>query len=109
MFANNFATRFRTVSMSLTITMGAIFIIPNAVSHAGPVKVEISTNRLAEVNVSVDKAIAAATAAMVDCPAPTKSDGVRGEIRNCAQGKNSAATVDVGNKTIVHGNNNEKR
>lgn len=109
MFVNKNSKRLRMALMVLFFAPVAWSILKNNLSHAGPVQVDIRLNRLADVNVAADKAIAQATAELHNCPAPVKRSEVLGEIRNCAQGENSSATVEVGNKTIVHGKNDAKR
>lgn len=109
MFVNKNSKRHRMVLVFLFFIPVSWSILKNNLSHAGSIQVDIRINRLADVNIAADNAIAQATAELHDCPAPVKRGEVRGEIRNCAQEKNSSATVNIGNKTIVHGKNDAKR
>lgn len=103
MFANKNSQRRRMVSIILFFATLVLSILKSNLSYAGSVQADAGLNRLVNVNVSSVKAIARASTALPECPAPEKLSEVRGEINNCAQGKNSSATVVVGNKIIEHG------
>ena len=102
MFVNKTPKRLPQVLMFLLFAWLTWSIFKNNLSLAGQVQTDVKLDRLDAVNITIDKTIAKANAELPDCPVAIKHSEVLGEIRNCAQGKNSSATVKVGEKTMVH-------
>ena len=101
MFVNKTWKRLPLVLMFLLFALLTWSIFKNNLSLAGQVQTAVKLDRLDAINITIDKTIAKANAKLPDCPVAIKRSEVLGEIRNCAQGKKSSATVKVGEKTMV--------